>query len=114
MPRIEDETLIGMALAVLEEAAARARFGPQKRTRAIALALAFLASRRPGADRYAFDTFWRSLDAPELRGRTQMLAHSLEWIFGELELSRNYAAARKFTDMAASELGQKDPTGSPI
>ena len=114
MPRVEEEKLIGMALAVLEEAAARARFGPQKKTRAIALALAFLARRKPGIDRYAFDTFWRNLDAQELRGRTQMLAHSLEWIFGHLGLSRNYAVPKKFADMVAAELGQKDATGSPI
>ena len=114
MPRVEDEKLIGMALAVLEEAAARARFGPQKRTRAIALALAYLASRRPGVDRYAFDTFWRNLDAQELRGRVQMLAHSLEWIFGDLGLSRNYAVTKKFADMAAAEVEQKDPKGPHI
>lgn len=114
MPRVEDDKLINMALAVLEEATARARFGPQKRTRGIALALAYLGSRCPEVGLYSFSMFWKCLDSADLRGRTQMLMHSLEWIYGDLGMSRDYGAVKRLVDKIAVELGQNDTTGSSI
>lgn len=60
--RLDSDRLTAMALAALEEVAARCRHAPQSRTRSLALVLAFLASRaRDDAARHSFDLFWRSV-----------------------------------------------------
>lgn len=61
---ITDSRLIGLALDALEEAAASAHHGPVKRTWALRLVLAYLASRaRHGKPppRWPFDGFWQAL-----------------------------------------------------
>lgn len=64
MPPLTEERLLTIALGALEEAAATARDGPVKRTWALRLVLAFLASRsRQGKPppRWPFDHFWQAL-----------------------------------------------------
>jgi hypothetical protein len=64
MPRLSEERLITFALDALEEAAATAHDGPVKRTWALRLVLAFLASRSPHgkpSPRWPFDHFWQNL-----------------------------------------------------
>jgi hypothetical protein len=55
------EQLTTMALAALEEAAARCRHEQQPQTRGLAVALAFLAYVSRSSGRYHFDRFWRCL-----------------------------------------------------
>ena len=64
MPPITEDSLVIIALDALEEAAASAHDGPVKRTWALRLVLAFLASRsrhgrRP--PRWPFDHFWQNV-----------------------------------------------------
>ncbi len=64
MPLLSDARLITIALDALEEAAAAAHSEPVRRTWALRLVLAFLASRsRHGRaiPRWPFDHFWRCL-----------------------------------------------------
>lgn len=64
MPPLSEERLVSIALDALEEAAATAHDGPVKRTWALRLVLAFLASRpRHGEPppRWPFDHFWQAL-----------------------------------------------------
>lgn len=61
---ISDSRLVALALDALEEIAAAAHEGPVKRTWALRLVLAFLASRaRHGSPspRWPFDHFWQAL-----------------------------------------------------
>ena len=64
MPPLSEERLIAFALDALEEAAAAAHDGPVRRTWALRLVLAFLASRhrhsKPSA-RWPFDHYWQAL-----------------------------------------------------
>lgn len=64
MPPLSEERLLTIALDALEEAAATAHDGPVKRTWALRLVLAFLASRtrhcKP-APRWPFDHYWQAL-----------------------------------------------------
>lgn len=64
MPPTTDARLLGLALDALEEVAAAAHVAPVKRTWALRLVLAFLASHaRHGspAPRWPFDRFWQAL-----------------------------------------------------
>jgi len=64
MPLLTEDRLVAIALDALEEAAASAHDGPVKRTWALRLVLAFLASRsrhdKP-PPRWPFDHFWQAL-----------------------------------------------------
>lgn len=64
MPPLSEERLLTIALDALEEAAAMAHDGPVKRTWALRLVLAFLASRsrhgRP-PPRWPYVHFWQAL-----------------------------------------------------
>lgn len=64
MPPLSEERLLTIALDALEEAAATAHDGPVKRTWALRLVLAFLASRsrhsKP-SPRWPFDHYWQAL-----------------------------------------------------
>jgi hypothetical protein len=64
MPPISESRLLNLALDALEEAAAESHEGPVKRTSALRLVLAFLASStRHGSPppRWPYDHFWRAL-----------------------------------------------------
>lgn len=61
---VTDSRLVGLALDALEEAAAATHEGPVKRTWALRLVLAFLASRTRHSKpvpRWPFDHFWQNL-----------------------------------------------------
>jgi len=64
MPPLSEERLLTIALDALEEVAASAHDGPVKRTWALRLVLAFLASQsrhgRP-PPRWPFDHFWQNV-----------------------------------------------------
>ena len=58
---LPESRLVDMALVALEEVAALCHEGPVARSRALALVLAFLASRQL-CRRDVFDSFWRAVD----------------------------------------------------
>jgi hypothetical protein len=64
MQPLTEQRLVTIALDALEEAAAAAHDAPVKRTWALRLVLAFLASRtrhRKPTPRWPFDHFWQAL-----------------------------------------------------
>lgn len=98
-----------MALAVLEEVVARAYFDAQPRTRGLALALAYLASQAPLTRREPFDRFWQTVSGKDMRGRTVMLNHSLEFIYERVGRERDYGLRARLSKKIAAELGCKHP-----
>jgi hypothetical protein len=83
MPLVSQERLLRLALDALEEATAEAHNGPVRRSWALRLALAYLASQqRHGRDapRWPFDNYWRSLDDRRQQERWAKLNASLNAI----------------------------------
>lgn len=81
---ITDSRLVGLALDALEEAFAAAREQPVRRTWALRLVLAFLASRtRHGSpvERWPFDNYWRALNHPRPHDRSASLNAALNAIY---------------------------------
>jgi hypothetical protein len=81
---MSEERLVAFALDALEEAVASAHLAPVRRTWALRLALAYLASReRHGAPavRWPFDNFWRSLAHQRPQDRWANLNASLNAIY---------------------------------
>jgi hypothetical protein len=79
-----ESRLISFALRALEEAAAQARQEPVRRTWAVRLALAYLASRtKPGhqAHDWAFDLYWKSLTANRVQERWGKMNAALNGIY---------------------------------
>lgn len=72
-----DRRMIGLALAILEDAFARTCGGPVKGTAGLRLALAFLWSRSKECSRVPFDNFWLGVT----RGGDQLTARYLERIY---------------------------------
>jgi len=84
MPPVSESRLVTIALDALEEAFAAAREQPVRRTWALRLVLAFLASRtRHGSppDRWPFDNYWRALAHERPQDRTAILNASLNAIY---------------------------------
>ena len=105
--RLDDDRLRGMALAALEELAARCRHAPQRKTRSLALVLAYLASRkRTQADRYAFDQFWRSVATAYSVSRSANINAAINGIYLAVGVVRQSTTV--FEDEARRELGELD------
>lgn len=85
------------ALAALEEVADQSRKEPIQRTRAIAIALAYLWAYG-GRERGMFVWFWRSLTDPNDIGRSQNVNASLNGIYRALGLSRGLSMVPIQTD----------------
>ena len=102
---MSNQRLLTLALEALEEAAAAAHDGPVKRTWALRLVLAFLASRaRHGspAPRWPFDRFW------------QALAHEREhdrWANLNAALNAIYLAVGEKRDMQRVSLFERRARG---
>ncbi len=111
-PRLDDDRLIGMALAALEEVAARCRHAPQPKTRSLALVLAYLASRRiKQSDRFAFDHYWRSISEPYGITRSANVNSAINGIYIAVGARRSSTSA--FEGEARRELGEIDARGPP-
>lgn len=78
--RVADEKLVYLALRALEDALDEAQNSPVKRTFAIRLALAYLASRSSGA-RWPFDQFWQWMPHEERKGRFANMTCALNGIY---------------------------------
>ena len=88
MMRLTDERLTEMALAALEEVAALCHDRPVPRSKALALVLAYLASRgRPA--RSPYDSFWRAVDHPRPQDRWSSVNASLNGIYLAVGVKRD-------------------------
>ena len=98
---------MGMALSALEEVAARCRHAPQRKTRPLALVLAYLASRKlPQSERYAFDQFWRSVATHYGVTRNAMVNAAINGIYLAIGVRRQSTTV--FEDEAKRQLGEID------
>lgn len=98
MARLVEEQLKAFALAALEEAAASAHDAPVKRTWALRLVLAYLASRassRTDFERWPFDEFWRSIANPD-RWRWQSVNAALNGIYRAIGERRDGERTTRF------------------
>src|SRR5437868_3732117 len=99
MPPLSEQRLITIALDALEEAFAAAREQPVKRTWALRLVLAFLASRtRHGSppERWPFDNYWRALEHPRPNDRSASLNAALNAIYLAVGEKRDVQRASLF------------------
>jgi len=107
MGRPTTEQLTTMALAALEEAAARCRHEAQPQSRGIAVALGFLAHVSKSADRYHFDRFWRALRTECRVQRPSDASAALNGIYEAVGLRRETAVMTAFEQAAREEYGPR-------
>jgi hypothetical protein len=99
MPPLSEYRLVTIALDALEEAFANARERPVRRTWALRLVLAFLASRtRHGSpvERWPFDNYWRGLTHERPQDRTAILNAALNAIYLAVGEKRDMRRASLF------------------
>ena len=99
MPPLTERRLVTIALDALEEAFAAAREQPIRRTWALRLALAFLASRtRHGSSpaRWPFDNYWRFLVHERDQDRAANLNAALNAIYLAVGEKRDTARVSLF------------------
>src|SRR5690348_7701761 len=103
MPGLNEQRLVGLALDALEEAAATAHHQPVRRTWALRLALAYLASKeRHGQSipRWPFDHYWRSLIHQRPQDRWSNVNASLNAIYLAVGRKRDLQRVMLFEDRA--------------
>ena len=105
MARPTSEQLTTMALAALEEVAARCRHEPQPQTRGIAVALAYLAHVCSVGDRSHFDDFWRALRVDCRVTRGTYASAALEGIYRAVERVREREVVTAFQIAAHEKYG---------
>lgn len=99
MLNISEQRLISMALDALEEVAASTHSAPARRTWALRLVLAFLASRAgDGQDgsRWAFDHFWRSIHHERPQDRWANVNAALNGIYLAVGQKRDLRRVTRF------------------
>ncbi len=92
-----DSKLVDMALVALEEVAALCHVRKVERSRALAVVLAYLASRGEG-DRHPYDLFWRACGTAGPKER---------WSYVNSALNGIYRAAGRKRDLAVVSLYEK-------
>jgi hypothetical protein len=91
MARIGPDQLRKLALEAIEEAAAASHLGPVPRTRALALALAWLLHYGKEGEtlpRWPFEAFWRELATERLHDRWSGVNAAVNAIYLALDRSR--------------------------
>lgn len=115
MGRVDEQRLKGMALAALEEVAARCRHAPQPKTRAVALALAYLAWRstdpehrhvakmdaRAGTPGNPFALFWVAMAHARPNDRGALIEAALNGIYLAVGIRRDVQKIGTFEREAA-------------
>jgi len=118
MRRLGAEQLQALALDAVEEAAAASHIGPVQRTRALALALAWLLHcGRPERDlpRWPFESFWEILTSGREHDRWSSVNAALHAIHGALGVKRDLKRLSRFEAgvseqrKAASRQGYRKP-----
>jgi hypothetical protein len=97
--RLTEKRLVEMALAALEEVAATCHHRPVPRSKALALVLAYLASRGRSV-RSPYDSFWRAVDHPWPRDRWSGVNASLNGIYLAQGVKRDVAVTSLYEDRA--------------
>jgi len=103
MAQVTESQLTNMALAVLEQVAARSRHVPQQQSRGVALALAYLAHVARPRDRSAFDGLWRAMRTECRITRAAYISANLNRIYTALGRRRETAMMSAF-EREANEL----------
>lgn len=115
MPKLTAEQLRRLALDALEEAMAQAELGPVRRTWALRLALAYLASLHPrswcSGDPYR--DFWRALSVERRAMRLSALEAALRIIYVRTETKRDQDRSAVIREQARQLAGEKLTEGSP-
>jgi hypothetical protein len=96
---VSESRLVDMALGALEEVAAHCHAEPFPRSKALALVLAFLASRQP-CRRDAFDFFWRSIEHPRPQDRWGSVNSALNGIYLAVNRKRDTAVVSRYEQRA--------------
>lgn len=109
MARPDQQQLVAMALAALEEIAALARHRPQPQSRGVALALAYLAHVSSRTDRWPFDAYWRALTLDCDKTRAAHVSAPLNAIYEAVGWTREIAAMSKFEQQANAIYGPLQP-----
>lgn len=110
--RLDNDRLTAMALATIEEVAAHCKYTPQAKTRALAMVLAYLASRmHSDAGRFPFDSFWKSIDWAEPIGRDTNVQAAVNGIYRALLVDRGADRREMFEQRAREMAGavQREP-----
>lgn len=97
MDRLDDQRLTGKALMALEEVAACCHLCPVRRTHALALVLAYLASRsNDPASLEAFTHFWRAMATALSNARWGNVNAALNGIYLAVGEKRDLAVTSAF------------------
>lgn len=109
MPSLVPERLRLFALDALEEALAEAEAGPVRRTWALRLALAYLASLHPRiwSRSEPYRDFWRALSFDGRSRRRRALAEALVTIYAWAEVTRDKDRVAVIHDRARDELRER-------
>lgn len=109
MPSLTPERLRQCALDALEEALAEAEFGPVRRTWALRLALAYLASLHPRiwSKSEPYRDFWRALSVDGKTARQRGLEQALGTIYSWADVKRDRERVAVIKDRAHSEAGER-------
>lgn len=105
------EQLVTMALAALEEVAARCWHERQDQTRGLGVALAYLAYVSRSADRSHFDNFWLALRLEYRISRGTYASAALEGIYRAAGRTRERQLVTAFQQAAHDLYGP--PPGFP-
>lgn len=105
MPSLPPDRLRQFALDALEEALAEAELGPIRRTWALRLALAYLASLHPRvwSSGEPYRDFWRALSVDGRSVRLRTLEQSLGTIYAWAEAKRDCERCAVIRDRAHAE-----------
>jgi len=107
--RLDQHRLTDMALLALEEVAAACHHGPVQRSRSLALALAYLASRRTESARWPFDRFWQAIASPRSHDRWSNVNASLNAIYLAVGVKRDVDRISLFEREARSLSAKGEP-----
>lgn len=115
VPSLTPERLRQCALDALEEALAEAEFGPVRRTWALRLALAYLASLHPRiwSASEPYRDFWRALSVETGTIRKRSLEQALGTIYSWVDVKRDRGRAAVIRDRVYSDGGQRRHDPAP-
>lgn len=92
---LSESRLLEMALGALEEVAAQCHHAPVQRSRALALVLAYLASRSRG-ERWPYDRFWTCIEDSQPKERWSGATAALNAIYLAGGWTRDIAVVSRY------------------
>jgi hypothetical protein len=109
VPSLTPERLRQCALDALEEALAEAELGPVRRTWALRLALAYLASLHPRiwSRSEPYRDFWRGLSLERRTARQRSLEQALGTIYAWADVKRDRERVDVIQDRTHFEAGER-------